>query len=52
MKDVSAGKNEGTFLSVTLSGLSSGENIIEIVVTAEDETTKSYRLVAKRSGSQ
>lgn len=52
MKDVSAGKNEGTFLSVTLSGLSSGENVIEIVVTAENETTKSYRLVAKRSGSQ
>ena len=52
MKDVSTGKNEGTFLSVTLSGLSSGENVIEIVVTAEDETTKSYRLVAKLSGSQ
>lgn len=52
LKDVSAGKNEGTFLSMTLSGLSSGENVIEIVVTAEDETTKSYRLVAKRSGGR
>lgn len=48
LKGVSAGKNEGTFLSLTLSGLSSGENVIEILVTAEDETTKSYRLVAKR----
>ena len=52
LKDVSAGENEGTFLSATLSGLSSGDNVIEIVVTAEDETTKSYRLVAKHSGSQ
>ncbi len=52
MKDVSAGKNEGTFLSVTLSGLSPGENVIEILVTAEDETTKSYRLIAARSGGQ
>lgn len=52
LKDVSAGETEGTFLSATLSGLSSGENVIEIVVTAEDETTSSYRLVAKRSGSQ
>ena len=52
MKDVSAGKNEGTFLSVTLSGLSPGENVIEIVVTAENESTKSYRLVAQRSGGQ
>ena len=52
MKDVSAGENEGTFLSVTLPGLSSGENVIEIVVTAEDETTKSYRLIAKLSGSR
>ena len=52
LKDVSAGGNEGTFLSATLSGLSSGENVIEIVVTAEDETTRSYRLVARRSGSQ
>jgi len=52
MKDVSTGENEGTFLSVTLSGLSSGENVIEIVVTAEDETTRSYRLVAKRSGGR
>ena len=48
LKDVSAGRSEGTFLSVTLSGLSSGENVIEIVVKAEDETTESYRLVAKR----
>ena len=52
LKDVSAGENEGTFLSATLSGLSSGDNVIEIVVTAEDETNKSYRLVAKGSGSQ
>lgn len=52
MKDVSTGENEGTIFSVTLSGLSSGENVVEIVVTAEDETTRSYRLVAKRSGGQ
>ena len=52
LKDVSAGKNEGTFLSVTLSGLSLGENVIEIVVTAENESTKSYRLVAQRAGGQ
>ena len=52
LKDVSAGGNEGTFLSATLSGLSSGENVIEIVVTAEDESTRSYRLVVKHSGSQ
>jgi hypothetical protein len=52
LKDVSAGKNEGTFLSSTLSGLSSGENVIEIVVTAEDETARSYTVIVKRSGSQ
>ena len=52
LKDLSAGKNEGTFLSVTLSGLSPGENVIEIVVTAENESAKSYRLVAQRSGGQ
>ena len=52
LKDVSAGETEGTFLSATLSGLSSGENVIEIVVTAEDETARSYRLVARRPGSR
>ena len=35
-----------------LSGLAIGTNTLEIVVTAEDETTKSYRLAARRSGSQ
>ncbi|MCY3757229.1 MAG: cadherin-like beta sandwich domain-containing protein [Acidobacteria bacterium] len=35
-----------------LSGLAVGDNTLEIAVTSEDETTKSYRLVAKRSGSR
>lgn len=38
----------GTFMSTTLSGLSTGENVVEIVVTAEDETTQSYTLVVTR----
>ena len=36
------------FLSTTLSGLSTGENLVKIVVIAEDETTQSYTLVVTR----
>ena len=37
-----------SFLSATVSGLSTGENTIEIVVTAEDGTTRSYTLIVRR----
>ena len=39
----------GAFASITLSGFSTGKNVVEIVVTAEDETTQSYTLVVTRN---
>ena len=44
----SGGVAHGSFLSATVSGLSTGENTIEIVVTAEDGTTQSYTLMVTR----
>ncbi len=44
----SGGVSHGSFLSATVSGLSAGENVIEIVVTAEDGTTQSYTLIVTR----
>ena len=47
--DVSnGGVSHGSFLSATVSGLSAGENVIGIVVTAEDGTTQSYTLIVTR----
>ena len=44
----SGGVAHGSFLSATVSGLSTGDNAIEIVVTAEDGTTQSYTLIVTR----
>lgn len=48
----SVGNDNGAFASVTLSGLTAGENTIEVAVTAADETTtQGYTLVVTSTGA-